>query len=122
MTDAAQLAKGPGHNSTQAFDVDSIREDFPVLKEMVYDKPLVFLDNGASSQKPRQVIEAMTDCMEHYYANVHRGNHRLSQLSTVEYEKARESVARFLNAPNQDEVIFTKGATEAINLVLKPQV
>ncbi len=117
MTDAAQLAKGPGDNSTQAFDVDRIREDFPVLKEMVYDKPLVFLDNGASAQKPRQVIEAMTDCMEHYYANVHRGNHRLSQLSTVGYEKARESVARFMNAPNQDEVIFTKGATEAINLV-----
>tara|TARA_R110001592_G_scaffold15442_4_gene67332 strand:+ start:49365 stop:50621 length:1257 start_codon:yes stop_codon:yes gene_type:complete len=106
-----------GDNSLQAFDVARVREDFPILKEQVHGKPLVFLDNGASAQKPRQVIQAMTDCMEHYYANVHRGNHKMSQLSTEAYEEARRKVAGFINAPSDKEIIFTRGATEAINLV-----
>ena len=114
-TDSAPA--GAGDNSMRAYDVERIREDFPILSEMVYDKPLVYLDNGASAQKPRQVIEAMTDCMEHYYSNVHRGNHRMSQLSTVAYEDSREKIARFLNAADHHEVVFTKGGTEAINLV-----
>ena len=108
---------GAGDNSMRAYDVERIREDFPILNEKVYDKPLVYLDNGASAQKPRQVIEAMTGCMEHFYSNVHRGNHRMSQLSTVAYEESREKIARFLNAPDHHEVVFTKGGTEAINLV-----
>lgn len=114
--DKAGPAKA-GDNSMQAYDVERIREDFPILRELVYDKPLVYLDNGASAQKPRQVIEAMSDCMEHYYSNVHRGNHRMSQLSTNAYEAAREKIAKFLNAPDHHEVVFTKGGTEAINLV-----
>ena len=124
MTEPAKILQGdnssparPGDNSMQAYDVERIRKDFPILQEMVYDKPLVYLDNGASAQKPRQVIEAMTACMEQYYSNVHRGNHRMSQLSTRVYEEARESVARFLNARDHHEVVFTKGGTEAINLV-----
>lgn len=106
-----------GDNSTQAYDVERIRADFPILAEKVYDKPLVYLDSGASAMKPRQVIEAMGDCMTHYYSNVHRGNHRLSQLSTRAYEEAREKIAVFLNAPSEKEVIFARGGTEAINLV-----
>ena len=106
-----------GDNSLQAFDVERVREDFPILNEQVHGKPLGFLDNGASAQKPRQVIQAMTDCMTHYYANVHRGNHKMSQLSTEAYEEARRKVAGFIHAPSDKEVIFTRGATEAINLV-----
>ncbi len=117
MTEHAAIKSNAGDNSMRAYDVERIREDFPILGEMVYGKPLVYLDNGASAQKPRQVIEAMTGCMEHFYSNVHRGNHRMSQLSTGAYEEARESVARFLNAADHHEVVFTKGATEAINLV-----
>lgn len=122
MTDQATASNSDrpivaGSNSMQAFDVEAIRADFPVLQREVAGKPLVYLDNGASAQKPRQVIEAMTNIMENYYANVHRGNHRLSQESTVAFEEAREKTARFLNAPSQDEVIFTRGGTESINLV-----
>ncbi|MEX0694619.1 MAG: cysteine desulfurase [Rhodospirillales bacterium] len=117
MNEHAVIKAGAGDNSTQAYDVEKIRKDFPILNEMVYDKPLAYLDNGASAQKPSQVIEAMTACMEQYYSNVHRGNHRMSQLSTRAYEDARESVARFLNAGDHHEVVFTKGGTEAINLV-----
>jgi cysteine desulfurase/selenocysteine lyase len=106
-----------GDNSTQAYDVERLRGDFPILAEKVYDKPLVYLDNGASAQKPRQVIDAMDDCMAHYYSNVHRGNHRLSQLSTRAYEEAREKIAKFLNASSDKEIVFTRGGTEAINLV-----
>ena len=117
MTDAAPLQVLSGDNSMKAFDVHRVREDFPILAEMIYDKPLVYLDNGASAQKPRQVIDAMNACMEHYYSNVHRGNHRLSQLSTRAYEEAREKIARFLNASTDKEIVFTRGGTEAINLV-----
>ena len=117
MTEQATLKAMGGDNSMQAFDVHRVREDFPILKQMVYDKPLVYLDNGASAQKPRQVIEAMTACMEGYYSNVHRGNHKMSQLSTEKFEEAREAVARFINALTSDEVVITKGGTESINLV-----
>lgn len=106
-----------GDNSTAAFDVERVRKDFPILNEKVYGRPLVYLDSGASAQKPRQVIEAMTKAYETYYANVHRGVHKLSQTATGHFEDARVKVARFLNAASTDEVVFTRGATEAINLV-----
>ena len=116
---AAQIARGttPGDNSTAAFDIERIRADFPILKQTVYGNPLVYLDNGASAQKPRQVIDAMRDLFENYYSNVHRGVHWTSQRSTEAYEGAREKVAAFLNAPSDREIIITRGATEAINLV-----
>ncbi|MEE9316831.1 MAG: cysteine desulfurase [Rhodospirillales bacterium] len=107
----------PGDNSTAAFDVERIRADFPILKQTVYGKPLVYLDNGASAQKPRQVIDAMSDVFEHYYSNVHRGVHWTSQQSTEAYEAGRKKVSAFLNAASENEIIFTRGATEAINLV-----
>ena len=100
-----------------SFDVDKIRADFPILGREVNGKPLVYLDNGASAQKPRQVIDAITRAYEGEYANVHRGLHFLSNLATDNYERVRAIIAKFLNAPNEDEVIFTSGSTEAINLV-----
>lgn len=100
-----------------SFDVDEIRREFPILSRRVNNRPLVYLDSGASAQKPRPVIEAMTRAMEGSYANVHRGLHTLANETTDAYEKARESVRRFINADSAGEVVFTKGATEAINLV-----
>ena len=100
-----------------AFDPASIREEFPILARQVNGKPLVYLDNAASAQKPRAVIEAMTRTMESSYANVHRGLHTLANETTDAYERARASVARFTNAPSVGQIVFTKGATEAINLV-----
>jgi cysteine desulfurase / selenocysteine lyase len=99
------------------FDVDRIRRDFPILSREVYGKPLVYLDNAASAQKPKAVVERMRQAMEEDYANVHRGLHYLSNTSTQAFEDARESVRRFLNAPSKDQIIFTRNATEAINLV-----
>lgn len=99
------------------YDVDRIREDFPILSREVYGKPLVYLDNAASAQKPRQVIDCMKDVMENEYANVHRGLHFLSNAATDRYEQARVKVQKFLNAPSDAEIIFTRNATEAINLV-----
>ena len=99
------------------FDVARIRADFPILDREVYGKPLVYLDNGASAQKPRAVLEAMRHVYENEYANVHRGLHFLSNAATEAYEKARETVRDFLNAERTEEIIFTKGATEAINTV-----
>jgi cysteine desulfurase/selenocysteine lyase len=99
------------------FDVQRIRQDFPILSQPQHGKPLVFLDSGASAQKPRAVIEAMTRCMETAYANVHRGAYRLSELATDAYEASRGAVARFINAPDAREVVFTRNSTEAINLV-----
>lgn len=98
------------------YDVAKIREDFPILGRKVNGKPLVYLDNGASAQKPRVVIEAMTKAYEQEYANVHRGLHYLSTVATEHYESVRTKIARFLNA-EQDEIVFTTGATEGINLV-----
>lgn len=100
-----------------SFDVHRIRQDFPILSQPQYGKPLVFLDSGASAQKPRTVIEAMTRCMETAYANVHRGAYRLSEVATDAYEASRGAVARFINAPDTREVVFTRNSTEAINLV-----
>ncbi|MEO9167701.1 MAG: cysteine desulfurase [Aestuariivirga sp.] len=99
------------------FNVDHIRKDFPILSREVYGKPLVYLDNAASAQKPQVVIDAMSNAMTETYANVHRGLHFLSNASTDAFEQARESVRRFINAPSKDEIIFTRNATEAINLV-----
>ncbi|HIF09997.1 MAG TPA: cysteine desulfurase [Sneathiellales bacterium] len=107
----------PGDNSTAAYDIAKIRADFPILSREVYGKPLVYLDNGASAQKPRQVIDAMKDVFESYYSNVNRGVHWTSQRSTEAFEAGRKTVAEFLNAPSENEVIFTRGATESINLV-----
>ena len=100
-----------------SFDVHRIRQDFPILSQPQHGKPLVFLDSGASAQKPRAVIDAMTRCMETAYANVHRGAYRLSEVATDAFEAARGAVARFINAPDAREVVFTRNSTEAINLV-----
>ena len=100
-----------------SFDVAAVRADFPILSRSVNNRPLVYLDNGASAQKPRQVIEAITRAYEGEYANVHRGLHFLSNLATDNYERVRATIGRFLNAPHEDEVIFTSGSTEGINLV-----
>ncbi|HMN73772.1 MAG TPA: cysteine desulfurase [Rhodoblastus sp.] len=99
------------------YDVERLRADFPILSEKPYGKPLVYLDNAASAQKPRQVIERMTHVYEHEYANVHRGLHYLANAATDAFEAARASVRRFLNAESTDEIVFTRSATEAINLV-----
>jgi len=99
------------------YDVDTIRADFPILSREVHGKPLVYLDNGASAQKPKAVIDAVSHVYENEYSNVHRGLHYLSNATTDAYEKSRETVRRFLNAPSVDEIVFTKGTTEAINLV-----
>ncbi|WBU54127.1 cysteine desulfurase [Paracoccus sp. SCSIO 75233] len=100
-----------------SFDVTAVRADFPILSRQVNGKDLVYLDSGASAQKPRQVIEAITRAYEGEYANVHRGLHYLSNLATENYEAVRGIIARFLNAPHEDEIIFTTGTTEAINMV-----
>ena len=99
------------------YDLADIRADFPILGREVNGKPLVYLDNGASAQKPRVVIDAMTQAYSMEYANVHRGLHYLSNLATEKYESVRGTVRRFLNAPSEDEIVFTTGATEGINLV-----
>jgi len=107
----------PAIKPAVGFDVERIRADFPILAEKVHGKPLVFLDSGASAQKPRAVIDAMTRMYEKTYANVHRGIYHLSQAATDEFEKAREAVARFIGTPDGREIVFTRNATEAINLV-----
>jgi cysteine desulfurase/selenocysteine lyase len=98
-------------------DIQGIREEFPILHQRVHGKPLVYLDNAASAQKPQVVIDAITACYSQYYANVHRGVHYLSERSTAAYEAVREQVRRFLKAASTREIIFTRGTTEAINLV-----
>jgi cysteine desulfurase/selenocysteine lyase len=102
---------------TAPYDVEAIRAQFPILAQQVYGKPLVYLDNAASAQKPRAVIDAMTRCIETGYANVHRGLHYMANAATEGFEEARESVRAFLNAGSVDEIVFTKSATEAYNLV-----
>jgi len=99
------------------YDVDKIRADFPILGREVNGRPLVYLDNGASAQKPQAVIDAVTRGYAEEYANVHRGLHYLSNLATDKYEAVRGTIARFLNAPSEEEIVFTTGTTEAINLV-----
>ncbi|MCH7886970.1 MAG: cysteine desulfurase [Candidatus Marinimicrobia bacterium] len=100
-----------------SFDVESIRKDFPILSAKVHDKPLVYLDNAATAQKPNSVIELMNEYMQNHNANVHRGIHLLSEKSTEGYENARVKIADFFNASQPEEIIFTKGTTESINLV-----
>jgi cysteine desulfurase/selenocysteine lyase len=100
-----------------SFDAEKARADFEILSRQVYGKPLVYLDSGASAQKPRVVLDAMRDFAQSEYANVHRGVHFLSAAATDRYEAARRTVQRFLNAAHEDEIVFTKGGTEAINLV-----
>jgi cysteine desulfurase/selenocysteine lyase len=104
-------------DNTAAFDVARIRKDFPILHQQVHGKPLVYLDNAASSQKPQSVIDAVAHFDSHDYSNIHRGVHDLSQRATVAYEEARVKAQRFLNASHDKEIIFVRGATEAINLV-----
>ena len=104
-------------HSRPSYDVMKLREDFPILAEKPYGKNLVYLDNGASAQKPRAVIERMTHVYEHEYANVHRGLHYLANAATDAFESAREKTRAFLNAGSTDEIIFTRSATEALNLV-----
>ncbi len=101
----------------QKLDISAIRQDFPILNQEIYGKPLVYLDNAASAQKPLAVINMMRTVMEHDYANVHRGLHYLSNRSTDLFEQARETVRSFLGAPSVETIIFTGGATDAINLV-----
>ena len=103
--------------SPVGFDVERVRADFPILGQTVRGKPLVFLDSAASAQKPRPVIDAMVRAMETQYANVHRGLHWMSERTTDAYEGTRDAVARLLNAPSREEVVFTRNTTEAINLV-----
>lgn len=99
------------------YDVNEIRKEFPILKQSVYGKPLIYLDNAATTQKPRCVIDAITEAYTNVNANVHRGVHFLSQKATEQYEEARATVRRFINARHAHEVIFTRGTTESINLV-----
>lgn len=99
------------------YDVEKVRADFPILSRQVNGKPLVYLDNGASAQKPQVVIDAITQAYSMEYANVHRGLHFLSNLATEKYEAVRGIVARFLGAGHEEEIIFTSGATEGINLI-----
>ncbi|HJD85685.1 cysteine desulfurase [Kitasatospora aureofaciens] len=106
------------HAFTGLLDTDAIRKDFPVLQRLLHEeKPLVYLDNAATSQKPRQVLEALNAYYERHNANVHRGVHVLAEEATAMYEGARDKVAAFVNAPSRNEVIFTKNASESLNLV-----
>src|SRR5204863_5133332 len=102
---------------TTAFDVEKIREDFPVLKQKVHGKPLVYLDSAATAQKPFAVIDAIRRFHEVDCANIHRGVHELSQRSTAAYEETRTKAKRFLNSKSKSELIFVRGTTEAENLV-----
>ncbi len=110
------MSAEPKMNS-DAYDVAALRRDFPILARKVHGKPLAYLDNAASAQKPKPVLDAMRNFTTSEYANVHRGVHYLSGAATERYEEARRRVQRFLNAAREDEIIFTKGGTEAINLV-----
>ncbi|MBR1131770.1 cysteine desulfurase [Bradyrhizobium iriomotense] len=103
--------------SNGSYDVTRVRQDFPILSMQVHGRPLVYLDNAASAQKPRVVLDRLTQAYTSEYANVHRGLHYLANAATEAYEGARDKVAAFLNAERREEIVFTRGATEAINLV-----
>ena len=109
-----------------SYDVDRVRKDFPILDRTVHDRPLVYLDNAASSQKPNAVIDTVAHYYRHSHANIHRGVHQLSEEATAQYEAARDKVARFLGAARAAEIVFVRGTTEAINLVaqafLRPRI
>ena len=102
---------------TKMYNLQEIRKEFPILQREVYGKPLIYLDNAATTQKPLCVIEAITEAYTNVNANVHRGVHFLSQKATEQYEEARETIRHFINARHSNEVIFTRGTTESINLV-----
>jgi len=99
------------------FDVVSIRNDFPILKRKINGKPLVYLDNAATTQKPKQVIDALVSYYENHNANIHRGIHTLAEEATAMYEEAREKIAKFIGARSSKEIVFVRNSTEAINLV-----
>ena len=120
MTDESMKANPKNINSAasaQRFDVARIRADFPILKQKIHGKPLVYFDNGATSQKPQSVIDALVQYYSAENSNIHRGVHSLSERATADYEAARAKVRRFINAQSDREIIFVRGATEAINLV-----
>ncbi len=108
---------GANRANLPAYDVDEVRADFPILSREVHGKPLVFLDSGASAQKPRAVIDAVSAVYEGEYANIHRGVHYLSVRATQLYDESREKVRAYLNAAKTGEIVFTRNTTEAINLV-----
>src|SRR5690242_1763576 len=116
MAGCSELSMHPAV-SNGSYDVAKIRADFPALTMQVYGKPLVYLDNAASAQKPKQVLDRLHKAYTEEYANVHRGLHYLANAATEAYEGARATVAKFINAPRAEEVIFTRNATESINLV-----
>src|SRR5882724_6625187 len=107
----------PTRSPTPPIDVERIRQDFPLLQQRIRGKPLVYLDNAATSQKPQSVIDAVTRFYTSENANIHRGVHYLSERATDAYDQVREKVARFVNARSRREIIFTRGTTEGINLV-----
>jgi cysteine desulfurase/selenocysteine lyase len=117
VSTSATFRETPSHAASPSIDVESIRRDFPVLSRQIRGKPLTYLDNAASSQRPRAVIDAISNYYSTSHANVHRGVHTLSQEATDLFEAARERVRRFLNARSTREIIFVRGTTEAINLV-----
>ena len=100
-------------------DIAAVRADFPILAETVHGKPLTYLDNGATSQKPEAVLRALDDYYRHYNANVHRGVYQISERATTAYEEARHKVARFIGATDDREIVFVRGTTEGINLVAR---
>src|SRR3990172_2611460 len=105
------------HRSSDRLDVARIRADFPILERTIHGKPLVYLDSGATAQKPRQVIEAESDFYANHNANAHRGIYDLAEEATALYEGAREKLARFIGAPQPEAIVFTRGTTESTNLV-----
>ncbi|MBK1665759.1 cysteine desulfurase [Rhodospirillum rubrum] len=117
MMASSTAAREPRQGDDSPYDVEAIRADFPILGSQVHGQPLIYLDSGASAQKPRAVIDAMRLMYEGEYANVHRGAYWLSERSTTRYEEARQTVRGFINAARSEEVVFTMGATDAINLV-----
>ena len=102
---------------TLDFKIEQIRKDFPILQQRIYNKSLVYLDNAATTQKPKQVIDTINEYYTKYNSNIHRGVHFLSEKTTLAYENARKMVKNFINAKHEHEVIFTHGTTSAINLV-----
>ncbi len=119
---SGQSAEAAVQSIAPRFDVEQVRADFPILRERVHERPLVYLDNAATSQKPESVIEAMVHYYRHDNANIHRGVHLLSQRATEAYEAARGKIQAFLHARDAHEIIFVRGATEAINLVAQTYV
>ncbi len=106
-----------GVEKKRVFDVHKVREDFPILHRLVHNKPLIYFDNAATTQKPKVVIDAITNFYSNLNSNVHRAVHYLSQASTTEFEDARRTIKSFINAKHEEEIVYTRGATEAINLV-----